>query len=101
MKKFKMIDEKFICENCEFEVDKLNYTARDHCPCCLYSKHVDVMPGDRANSCMGLMKPIGIEKFRDSYKIIYRCLKCGEAHKNIMALDDNYELIVKLSVTSI
>lgn len=101
MKKFKMIDEKFICENCGCEVSKLNYTARDHCPSCLYSKHVDIMPGDRSNSCMGLMKPIGIEKYRDTYKIIYKCSKCGETHKNIMALDDNYELIVKLSVTSI
>ena len=58
MKKFKMIDEKFICENCGSEVDKLNYTARDHCPSCLYSKHVDIMPGDRDNLCMGLMKPV-------------------------------------------
>ena len=27
MKRFNMIDEKFICENCHKEVDKLNYTA--------------------------------------------------------------------------
>ena len=51
MKKFKMIDEKFICENCGYEVDKLNYTARDHCPNCLWSKHVDINPGDRLNDC--------------------------------------------------
>ena len=31
-----MIDEKFICENCGKNVEKLNYTARDHCPFCLY-----------------------------------------------------------------
>lgn len=98
MKRFKMIDENFICDNCGYEVNKLNYTARDHCPNCLCSKHVDIMPGDRANSCMGLMKPIGIEKFKDSYKIIYKCSKCGETHKNIMANDDNYDLIIKLSV---
>ena len=98
MKLFNMIDEAFICENCGKEVNKLNYTARDHCPYCLYSKHVDIMPGDRSNKCMGLMKPIGIEKFKDSYKIIYKCSKCGEIHKNIMANDDNYDLIIKLSV---
>ena len=101
MKKFKMIDEKFICENCGFEVDKLNYTARDHCPSCLYSKHVDIMPGDRSNLCMGLMKPIGIEKYKNTYKIIYKCSKCNQLHKNIMATDDNYDLIVKLSVANI
>jgi len=98
MKRFKMIDENFICDYCEYEVNKLNYTARDHCPNCLCSKHVDIMPGDRANNCMGMMKPIGIEKFKDSYKIIYKCSKCGEIHKNIMANDDNYDLIIKLSV---
>ena len=101
MKKFKMIDEKFICENCGSEVDKLNYTARDHCPSCLYSKHVDITPGDRANLCMGLMKPVGIEKYKNTYKIIYKCSKCNQLHKNVMATDDNYDLIVKLSVANI
>ena len=38
-----MIDEEFICENCHKHVEKLNYTARDHCPFCLYSKHVVVI----------------------------------------------------------
>ena len=94
-----MIDENFICEYCGMSVEKLNYTARDHCPYCLYSKHVDIMPGDRANNCLGLMKPVGIEKYKNTYKIIYKCSKCNQLHKNIMANDDNYDLIVKLSVT--
>ena len=98
MKKFNMIDEKFKCMNCGMEVDTLNYTARDHCPRCLYSRHVDVMPGDRQNKCIGLMMPIGIEKYKNTYKIIYKCLSCGEVHKNIMAQDDDYDMIVKLSV---
>ncbi len=101
MKKFKMIDEKFKCENCGYEVLELGYTARDHCPNCLYSKHVDINPGDRSNTCMGLMKPIGIEKYKNTYKIIYKCLKCNQVHKNVMANDDNYDLIIKLSVTNI
>lgn len=100
MKRFNMIDEKFKCMNCGMEVDTLNYTARDHCPRCLYSRHVDVMPGDRQNKCMGLMMPIGIEKYKNTYKIIYKCLSCGEVHKNIMAQDDDYDMIVKLSVIS-
>ena len=98
MKRFNMIDEKFKCMNCGMEVDTLNYTARDHCPRCLYSRHGDVMPGDRQNKCMGLMMPIGIEKYKNTYKIIYKCLSCGEVHKNIMAQDDDYDMIVKLSV---
>lgn len=98
MKKFTMKDENFICENCGHNVEKLNYTARDHCPICLYSKHVDILPGDRMNTCKGLLKPIGIEKFKDTYKIIYKCEKCSELHKNIMANDDDMDLIIKLSV---
>ena len=93
-----MVDEDFICENCNFKVSKLNYTARDHCPKCLYSKHVDINPGDRMNSCKGLLVPIGIEKFKDTYKIIYKCEKCGELHKNIIAKDDNMDLIIDLSI---
>jgi len=97
MKKFNMIDEKFICENCKKEVKELGYTARDHCPYCLYSKHVDINPGDRSNPCKGLLKPIGIEKYKDTYKIIYKCEKCKMEHKNIMANDDNYDLIIEIS----
>lgn len=98
MKKFNMVDENFICENCNNKVNVLKYSARDHCPKCLYSKHLDIFPGDRLNKCMGLMEPIGVEKYKDTYKIIYKCLKCGEVHKNIMANDDDYNLIVDLSI---
>ena len=98
---FTEIDETFICENCGKHVDKLGYSCRDHCPSCLYAKHVDIMPGDRKNTCMGLMKPIGIEKYKNTYKIIYKCSKCNTVHKNIMANDDNYDLIIKLSISDI
>ena len=101
MKRFNMIDEEFICENCGKKIKKLGYTARDHCNHCLYSKHVDIMPGDRKNSCHGLLKPIGIEKYRDTYKIIYKCQKCHEIHKNIMANDDNMDLIIEITKKSL
>lgn len=97
MKKFKMIDEEFICNNCNKQVNKLNYTARDHCPYCLYSKHVDINPGDRNNTCQGLLKPISIEKHKNTYKIIYKCQKCNKLHKNIIANDDNFDKIIELS----
>lgn len=97
MKRFNMIDEEFICDNCHKKVSKLNYTARDHCPYCLYSKHLDIMPGDRKNTCKGLLKPIGIEKYKNTYKIIYKCLNCNIIHKNIMATDDDFNKIIELS----
>jgi len=97
MKNFSKLDEEFICENCNKSVNKLNYTSRDHCPYCLYSKHVDVNPGDRNNECKGLLEPIEIEKFKDTYKIIYKCKKCGKIHKNISAIDDDFDMIIKIS----
>ena len=97
MKLFSKNDNFFICEHCNKEVNPLSYTSRDHCPFCLYSKHVDINPGDRLNECKGLLKPIGIEKFKDSYKIIYKCEKCNQIHKNIMANDDDFDLIIELS----
>ena len=92
-----MKDEAFICENCQKEVTPLHYSARDHCPFCLYSKHVDIMPGDRKNTCHGLLEPIGIEKFKDTFKIIYRCKSCKMIHKNKMATDDDMDKIIALS----
>ena len=96
VKKFQMRDEGFICIVCGKKVLPLGYTARDHCPFCLYSLHVDNNPGDRSNLCHGVLKPIDVEKFKDSYKIIYQCEKCGEIHKNIMAKDDDIDKIIKL-----
>ena len=98
MKRFNMINEEFICENCGKKVNKSEYTARDHCPYCLFSKHVDINPGDRLNTCKGLLRPIGIEKFKDTYKIIYKCDKCKKEHKNIVEKDDDMNLIIELSV---
>lgn len=97
MKQFFKNDNEFICEHCGRKVEKLNYTTRDHCPYCLYSKHVDINPGDRANECKGLLKPIGIEKFKDTYKILYRCEKCHQEHKNIIANDDDMDMIIEIS----
>ena len=96
MKKFNMIDENFICKNCNSEVKKLGYTARDHCPNCLYSIHVDNNPGDRLCNCKGLLEPLAIENFKDTYKIVYKCTKCGEIKKNIIAKDDNMDVIINL-----
>lgn len=97
MKKFLQKDEQFICDNCHKYVEKLSYTSRDHCPYCLYSKHVDINPGDRLNKCCGLLEPIDIEKFKNSFKIIYKCQKCHKQHKNIIAKDDDINAIINLS----
>ena len=97
MKRFNMIDEGFTCLVCKRRVEPLNYTARDHCPFCLCSVHVDNNPGDRSNDCKGILRAIDIEKSKkDTFKIIYKCDKCGVIKKNKMALDDDYDMILKV-----
>ncbi len=76
--KFTMKDESFTCLVCGKEILPLGYTARDHCPYCLCSLHVDNNPGDRLCECHGILKPINVEKGpKDELKIVYKCSKCG------------------------
>ena len=95
--KFVMKDEAFVCEVCKSKVPPLKVTSRDHCPHCLYSKHVDNCPGDRQCNCNGLLKPVGLKKYKDTYKIIFKCQKCGVVKKNIIARDDDINKIIELS----
>jgi len=66
--KFKKRKEDFFCENCGENVSGDGFT--NHCPKCLWSKHVDVFPGDRKGSCNGLMKPIGGEKRGEKWNVL-------------------------------
>ncbi len=98
MKNFTKNDQGFICGNCGKEVQPLGYTSRNHCPHCLYSLHVDIMPGDRANTCRGLMKPIYIEDNTKKGRVVHhKCTKCGKECKNISANDDNFDEILKIN----
>ena len=90
---FKMINEDFICENCWKKVKKHpNWSARNHCPDCLYSKHLDKdFPWDRKSDCKGLMKPIWIDyKKNKGYMIKHKCQKCNKEILNKVAIDDNF-----------
>ena len=99
MKRFNEIDEEFICENCGKKVEPLGYSCRNHCNYCLYSKHVDINPGDRKETCHGLLEPIGIEiDSKKGYVIIYKCKKCGASLRCRAANDDDTDLLIKLTV---
>lgn len=90
-------DNEFICKNCGKKVEKLKYTSRDHCNHCLYSIHVDITPGDRANECRGMLVPINIvTNSKKGEVIVYKCSKCGSEVRNIVALDDNRDEIYKI-----
>lgn len=96
-------NQSFVCRNCGFEVPALqNGSVRNHCPKCLYSLHVDIQPGDRANSCKGPMEPVGVEhNAKKGWIILHKCLKCHEISRNKAALDDpvpdDYDLIIRLT----
>ncbi|MFA6358365.1 MAG: HEAT repeat domain-containing protein [Candidatus Omnitrophota bacterium] len=88
----------FVCEHCKKPVYPLEVSRRDHCPYCLYSKHLDaVMPADGASSCTGLMRPVDIKCEKNKWYISYRCLKCGTTKKFLMAEDDSAEMKMNLS----
>lgn len=93
-KKFTRTKENFVCEHCNAKVVGNGYT--NHCPACLWAKHVDVNPGDRANICQGMMQPIGLESKNGNYRIIHKCKKCGMEKKNKTAKNDNNEIITTL-----
>ena len=91
-KKFKKTKEDFICQHCGFKVRGSGYT--NHCPNCLWSKHVDINPGDRLAECQGLMKPIEIELKDGQYYILHQCVKCGYTKKNKVAKNVNSFFII-------
>ncbi|OLV20078.1 RNHCP domain-containing protein [Deinococcus marmoris] len=83
----------FTCQNCGAEVLPLtNGSVRNHCPVCLHSLHVDVLPGDRASTCHGLLVPVGAEQSgKKGWIIVHQCAKCGFTGRNRAALDDTQQ----------
>jgi len=95
MKKFTRTIEDFTCLHCGAVVHGNGYT--NHCPHCLWSRDVDIHPGDRASACFGPMRPIGIESKNGETMIIHRCEKCGKVARVHAAPDDDVDAIIKLS----
>ncbi|PIS14515.1 hypothetical protein COT64_02220 [Candidatus Shapirobacteria bacterium CG09_land_8_20_14_0_10_39_12] len=105
-----MIKEYFVCKNCSKKVkfEAIGTKNRNHCPFCLYSLHVDKkFAGDRASSCQGLMKPIGLafkkekpNKYKKEEKgevmLIHECQKCGIQTKNRISGDDSPQVILAI-----
>lgn len=95
MRQFQRKKEDFVCEHCGAEVRGNGYT--NHCPNCLYSKHVDINPGDRAEECGGLMEPIDLELKDGKYILVHRCQKCGFVRRNKVCPEDNFDAVIELS----
>jgi len=64
--------------------------------------HVDINPGDRANTCKGLMEAFGYDlSSTKGLTLLFKCKKCGLETRNISAHEDevdpdDYDLILTL-----
>lgn len=93
--------DMFLCGNCGMPVSPqgIGTAHRNHCPWCLWSRHVDVRTGDRMAVCRGLMEPSGISvSGGGEWSIIHRCVKCGYLRANRIAGDDSEAVLLSIAL---
>jgi len=58
---------------------------------------VDEEIGDRLSNCGGVMAPQAIESHsKKGMQILHKCRQCGFERKNILALDDDIDMITQI-----
>ena len=91
----------FRCGHCGLDVSMhaAGTAHRNHCPNCLWSRHLDDQPGDRAAECGSLMEPIAISVRGDGeWVLVHRCMGCDTVHLNRTSGDDNPLVLLRLAV---
>ena len=106
----------FVCVHCHNFVSAQVAVAgvhnRNHCPYCLFSRHLDLYAaGDRLSACKARMKPIGLTLKRQSKKyarcdqgelmLVHRCEDCGQLAINRIAADDDNAAILAVFHSSL
>ena len=109
-------EEVFLCRHCHTPVFTHPLISgvqnRNHCPYCLWSRHVDhAKAGDRLSACKANMEPIGLTVKRSFNKygkmrlgelmLIHRCNECGKLSINRIAADDLEERLMEIFYSSI
>ncbi len=93
-------DEVFKCRHCHRFVCPLPSGGhhRNHCPFCLFSRHVDDRKsGDRMSTCGASMEPVGyFQRAGGEYVLVHRCLDCDFERFNRIAADDDFDLVLAL-----
>jgi hypothetical protein len=97
------LNDDFKCVHCRYHVSADSNLSgvinRNHCPYCLYSRHLDLhKAGDRLSACKGQMKPVGLtvknshKKYGDEKQgelmLIHLCAECHKVSINRIAADD-------------
>lgn len=94
----------FTCIRCKSHIASASFGTRhrNHCPLCLWSRHLDEQPGDRSCPCRSPMEPISIEVRQDGeWAIIHRCSGCGLIRTNRVAGDDHTLSLLSLALRPI
>jgi len=84
---------------------------RNHCPYCLWSRHLDwLAAGDRLSACKAGMRPIGLafklslRRYgvgRGELMLVHLCVECGHGSINRIAADDDPETILGIFEASL
>ncbi len=106
----------FACVHCSrwISIDhNVGTHNRNHCPTCLWSRHMDGdKPGDRKSECHGAMEPIalalkaeGADKYSASLRmgelmLVHECLSDGKIRINRIAGDDNVDSLQNVFYSS-
>ena len=103
--------QNFTCSQCHKEVpinQQIGTHNRNHCPFCLWSKHLDLkVSGDRESSCHNLMRPIGLtfkhegDGKQGELMLIHQCTKCGRISINRLAADDDEKKVLEVFENSL
>ena len=96
------VPDAFRCRHCglDVSVDAPGTRHRNHCPTCLWSRHLDDdVPGDRDAESGASMEPVAVCVRADGeWALVHRCGGCGSVHINRIAGDDNPLLLMRLAV---
>ncbi|TVQ62892.1 MAG: RNHCP domain-containing protein [Phycisphaerales bacterium] len=91
----------FTCVHCRAPVSGTSFGTkhRNHCPRCLWSRHVDEHPGDRAAVCRSPMEPVAVAARDDGeWAIVHRCTACAKINLNRVAGDDDELALLALAL---
>jgi len=94
------LPRSFRCTHCRLDVpsDAPGTRHRNHCPTCLWSRHLDVSPGDRSARCAAAMEPIAVSVRDDGeWQLVHRCSGCDAVRLNRIAGDDNAHSLMRLA----
>ncbi|MDT3443527.1 MULTISPECIES: RNHCP domain-containing protein [unclassified Pseudofrankia] len=94
-RRFTRTTEDFDCLVCGASVRGDGYT--NHCPHCLWSRHVDVQPGDREAGCGGLMRPVAVESRAHDTVLTHVCERCGHRRRNRTSPADDQPALLSLA----